>query len=48
MDSDFPDLNELQKTCKEYEAFLMIDCAHDMGCMGENGKGTWEQQGKKF
>lgn len=28
--------------CKENGAFLMIDCAHDFGCMGETGKGTWE------
>lgn len=25
----------------------MIDCAHDFGCMGPNGKGTWEMQGLK-
>ena len=23
----------------------MIDCAHDFGCMGPTGRGTWEAQG---
>lgn len=32
---------------KKYEAFLMIDCAHDFGCMGENGRGVFEIQGLK-
>jgi glycine C-acetyltransferase len=27
---------------KKYEAFLMIDCAHDFGCMGLTGKGVFE------
>ena len=47
MDSDTPDFNELQRECKKYKAFLMIDCAHDFGCMGSTGKGTWELQGLK-
>lgn len=37
MDSDYLDLVALQKMTKKYEAFLMIDCAHDFGCMGLNG-----------
>jgi len=44
MDSDTPDLVETQKVCKKYGAFLLIDCAHDFGCMGENGRGNWEIQ----
>lgn len=44
MDSDTPDLNLVQKTCKQYRAYLLIDCAHDFGCMGENGRGMWEVQ----
>lgn len=44
MDSDTPDFNELQQECKKYKSFLMIDSAHDFGCMGETGKGTWELQ----
>ena len=34
MDSDTPDLNKTQQACKEYNAFMMLDCAHDFGCMG--------------
>ena len=30
---------------KKYDAFLLIDCAHDFGCMGPNGRGTFELQG---
>lgn len=47
MDSDTPDLNELQRECKKLQAFLMIDCAHDFGSMGATGKGTWELQNLK-
>ena len=41
MDSDSPDLNSIQKMCLKHKAFLLIDCAHDFGCMGLNGKGVW-------
>jgi glycine C-acetyltransferase len=41
MDSDFPDHNQYQKIAKKYGAYLLIDCAHDFGCMGPTGKGTW-------
>lgn len=47
MDADTADLVGLQKITKKYDAFLMIDCAHDFGCMGPTGKGTWEMQGLK-
>jgi glycine C-acetyltransferase len=40
MDSDSPDLNSYQKICKKYNAYLLIDCAHDFGHMGETGKGN--------
>ncbi|EGR34712.1 hypothetical protein IMG5_003450 [Ichthyophthirius multifiliis] len=45
MNADIPDLVGLQKICKKYDAFLMIDCAHDFGCLGPTGKGSWEAQG---
>jgi len=45
MDSDYVDLVELQKITKKYDSFLMIDAAHDFGCMGENGRGVFEIQG---
>lgn len=47
MDCESPDLNKIQQFCKQYGAFLLIDCAHDFGCMGENGRGMWEVQNLK-
>lgn len=34
MDSDSPDLKFYQQITKEYDAFLLIDCAHDFGHIG--------------
>ncbi len=34
MDSDSPDLKAYQQICKEHNAFLLIDCAHDFGHIG--------------
>jgi len=45
MDSDTPDLRALQDLCREYEATLMVDVAHDLGAMGEGGRGFIGQQG---
>jgi glycine C-acetyltransferase len=42
MDSDTPNLGELQQICKKYNATLFLDMAHDFGVMGEEGKGAWE------
>jgi glycine C-acetyltransferase len=39
MDSDTPDLVALQALCREYNAKLMVDVAHDFGCLGEDGRG---------
>ena len=39
MDSDTPDLVGLQEICREYGATLIVDCAHDLGCIGEDGRG---------
>jgi len=47
MDSDSPNLVEIQKVCKKYDAFLLIDCAHDTGVIGEKGLGFMEVQGLK-
>src|SRR6201999_1330541 len=35
MDSDMPDVAALQDLCGEYGATLMVDVAHDLGCLGE-------------
>lgn len=39
MDSDTPDLAALQKLAREYDATLLVDVAHDLGCIGEGGRG---------
>jgi glycine C-acetyltransferase len=39
MDSDTPDLAGLQALCHEFNATLVVDVAHDLGCLGDNGRG---------
>jgi 7-keto-8-aminopelargonate synthetase-like enzyme len=39
MDSDSPDIAELQETCRQYEAVLLVDVAHDLGASGPSGTG---------
>lgn len=45
MDSDVPDLRALQEACREFEATLLVDVAHDLGSMGPGGTGQLGQQG---
>ncbi|TXM63985.1 pyridoxal phosphate-dependent aminotransferase family protein [Methylobacterium sp. WL12] len=45
MDSDVPDISTLQSTCKKHSATLLVDAAHDMGAIGDNGGGYLEIQG---
>lgn len=45
MDSDTPDIAAHQKLARDYNATLMVDAAHDMGCMGPTGRGHLEMQG---
>ena len=45
MDSDTPDIRAMQALCKEYDATLMVDVAHDLGCLGEDGRGFIGAQG---
>jgi len=45
MDSDTPDLKALQDLCREYSATLLVDVAHDLGCMGPGGQGLIAAQG---
>lgn len=40
MDSDTPDIAGLQTICREYDATLMVDVAHDLGAMGPGGTGA--------
>src|SRR6202044_1036411 len=45
MDSDSPDLRTMQELCREYDATLMVDVAHDLGAMGQSGRGFIGMQG---
>jgi glycine C-acetyltransferase len=45
MDSDFPDIPALQEICRRYNATLLVDCAHDLGALGANGRGKLEDFG---
>jgi 7-keto-8-aminopelargonate synthetase-like enzyme len=45
MDSDIPQIGALQDACKEYEAVLVVDVAHDFGSLGPNGTGALGLQG---
>ncbi len=45
MDSDTPDLAAMQDLCREYRATLVVDVAHDLGCLGEDGRGHIGLQG---
>lgn len=44
MDSDTPDIRALQALCHRYGATLLVDVAHDLGCMGPTGGGQIEIQ----
>ncbi|HEX5580149.1 MAG TPA: aminotransferase class I/II-fold pyridoxal phosphate-dependent enzyme [Gemmatimonadaceae bacterium] len=39
MDSDCPDLRAMQEVCREYQATLLVDVAHDFGSLGPGGTG---------
>jgi glycine C-acetyltransferase len=45
MDSDVPDLAAMQDLCREFNATLLVDAAHDLGAIGEGGRGFIGQQG---
>jgi glycine C-acetyltransferase len=45
MDSDTPDILAHQELARKYDATLLVDVAHDFGCMGETGRGHLEVQG---
>jgi glycine C-acetyltransferase len=45
MDSDTPDLVALQDLCREFDARLLVDVAHDLGSLGEDGRGFIGLQG---
>lgn len=39
MHSDTPDIRAFSNVCRLYDAQLLVDCAHDLGCIGEDGLG---------
>jgi len=39
MDSDTPDIEAMQALAHEFDATLVVDVAHDLGCLGEDGTG---------
>src|SRR5689334_427665 len=39
MDSDTPDIAALQELCREFQATLVVDVAHDLGNLGDDGRG---------
>jgi 7-keto-8-aminopelargonate synthetase-like enzyme len=45
MDSDTPNLIAMQELCYEYNATLVVDVAHDLGALGEDGRGHIGMQG---
>ena len=45
MDGDSPDLISLSKLCKKHKAHLIVDEAHAVGVLGENGCGLVKELG---
>ncbi|WP_334160967.1 aminotransferase class I/II-fold pyridoxal phosphate-dependent enzyme [Phenylobacterium sp.] len=45
MDSDVPDIAAMQALCDEFDATLMVDVAHDLGNLGDDGRGHIGMQG---
>ncbi len=45
MDGDIINLPEVAGLCRKYSAWLMVDEAHSLGVLGENGKGVEEHFG---
>ncbi len=39
MHSDTPDIRAMRTVCDQYKAILLVDCAHDFGCIGDEGLG---------
>ncbi len=39
MDADSPDLGAMRAVCREYQATLLVDVAHDFGALGPGGTG---------
>ena len=44
MHSDTPDIAAMRALCDEYNATLLVDCAHDFGSIGDDGRGHMSLQ----
>ncbi len=44
MHSDTPDIAAMRGLCDEYNATLLVDCAHDFGSMADDGRGHMSLQ----
>ena len=42
MDGDIAPLDKIAALCKKYQAFLIVDDAHGIGVLGDNGRGSAE------
>lgn len=45
MDGTVPDLPRFRDIARRHDAWLMVDEAHALGCLGATGRGSWEAQG---
>jgi glycine C-acetyltransferase len=45
LDGDVPEIERLQETCREFDATLLVDVAHDLGALGPGGTGQLGAQG---
>jgi 8-amino-7-oxononanoate synthase len=45
MDGDVPDLAGFLRVAREHDAWLMVDEAHALGCVGPTGRGSFEAAG---
>ena len=44
MHSDTPDIAAMRALCDEYNAILLVDCAHDFGSIADDGRGHMSLQ----
>lgn len=44
VDAESPDLAVMQALCREFNAMLLVDVSHDLGCRGEHGRGQLDVQ----
>lgn len=45
MDSDGPDLKQIVAAARDYAAYVLLDCAHDLGTFGRQGAGLADDAG---